>query len=226
MLASRPQHIAGVVPRTVLVALALLVVGIPAAASADSSEWSRVSTPTDEDLVILPGSDIIDYAVAGYSGDTLYAIGLWYDACLDSGDYQYWSDGENVQNDQLVPRLWKSSDSGMTWKDHTEDVQDAGNMPSGEEFVFFSAVAAAPDDRDFVIVAGYDDEFEVMIAGSIDGAEEFTIVGCDDIPGEVICLAVSLEIDGVRHLAAGTKDLTNGGRVWRLDVGSYWHGYW
>jgi len=222
MLASKSRISSGYAARAAILALVLILVGMPSAAAAAPSEWSRVSTPTDDDLVILPGSDIIDYAVAGYSGDTLYAIGLWYDECLDSGDYQYWSDGENVQNDKLVPRLWKSSDGGMSWRDCTDAVQDAGNMPSGEEFVFFSAVAAAPDDSDFVIVAGYDDGFEVLIAGSIDGADEFTIAGCGEIEGEVLCMAVSPEFDGVRHLAAGT----NGGRVWRLDVGSYWHGYW
>ena len=221
MLASKSRIPAGYAARAAILALVFVLAGMPSAAAAAPSEWSRVSTPTDDDLVILPGSDIIDYAVAGCSGDTLYAIGLWYDECLDSGDYQYWSDGENVQNDQLVPRLWKSSDGGMSWQDCTDAIQDAGNMPSNEEFVFFSAVAAAPDDSDFVIVAGYDDDFEVMIAGSIDGADDFTIAGCGDIQGEVLCMAVSPEIDGVRHLAAGTKDLTNGGRVWRLDVGSY-----
>lgn len=225
MLASESRIPSRVAARAALLAIVLILIGIPAATSAAPSEWSRVSTPTDDDLVILPGSDIIDYAVAGCAGDTLYAIGLWYDECLTSG-YQHWSDGENVQNDQLVPRLWKSSDAGMSWKDCTSEVQDADGIPSGEEFVFFSAIAAAPDDSEFVIVAGYDDDYEVMIAGSTDGADEFSIAGCGDIEGEVLCMAVSPEIDGVRHLAAGTKDLTSGGRVWRLDVGSYWQGYW
>jgi len=220
------RHLGRHMARALLIALAMTIVGTPTAISADSSEWSRVSTPTEDDLVILPGSDVIDFAVAGCAGDTLYAIGLWYDECLDPGDYQYWADGENVQNERLVPRLWKSSDSGMSWEDCTAAIQDAGNMPAGEEFVFLSAVAAAPDDADFVIVAGYDDDYEVMIAGSTDGAEEFTLAGCGDIGGEVLCLAVSPEQDGVRHLAAGTKDLVAGGRVWRLDVGSFWHGYW
>ncbi len=227
MSSLRTPGIAGrLLPALIVVALGLTSSGAPALAADDSSEWSKVATPSHDDLVILPGSDIIDYATAGPSRETLYAIGLWYDDCLLSPGYQYWSDGENVLNDQLVPRLWKSSDGGLTWKDRTAEIQDAGNMPSGEEFVFFSAVAAAPDDRDFVMVAGYDDDEETMVAGSTDGADSFSMPGCGDIPGEILCMAVSMEQDGIRQVAAGTKDLTNGGRVWRLGVGSYWQGYW
>ena len=65
----------------VLTALALTLCASPVLAADDTSEWSKVSTPTEEDLVILPGSDIIDYAVAGPYGTTLYAIGLWYERC-------------------------------------------------------------------------------------------------------------------------------------------------
>ena len=134
----------------VITALAtLLVVLLPlsggtALAADQTSTWVKPATPSHEDLVIVPGSDIIDFVVAGPYGDTLYAIGLWYDECLAADDYQYWSDGENVQNDRLVPRLWKSSDHGATWKDLTSKAQEASGMPAGEQFVFFSAIAAAP----------------------------------------------------------------------------------
>jgi hypothetical protein len=216
-----------------LPALAIVALGLPfwgelVLAADDTSEWSKVATPSHEDLVILPGSDIIDYATAGPARETLYAIGLWYDECLSSG-YQYWSDAENVMNEHLVPRLWKSSDGGATWEDRTAEVQDAAKMPAGEEFVFFSAVAAAPDDEDFVMVAGYDNDEETMVVGSTDGADSFSIAGCGDIPGGILCMAVSTEQDGVRQIAAGTKDLPPagaGGRVWRLEVGSYWQGNW
>ncbi|MCK5212587.1 MAG: hypothetical protein KAQ74_01585, partial [Dehalococcoidia bacterium] len=214
----------------VLTALALTLCASPVLAADDTSEWSKVSTPTEEDLVILPGSDIIDYAVAGPYGTTLYAIGLWYDECLGDTEYQYWKDDENVLNVQLVPRLWKSEDGGLEWKDLTSNVQGANGMPSGEEFVFFSAVAAAPDDEAFVIVAGYTKEGytdgEAIVVGSKDGADKFAIAGCGDIPGEIVCMDVSHERDGIRQMAAGTKDLTAGGRVWRLEAGSYWHGFW
>ncbi len=212
-----------------LLALSLLVSVLPiatASAADTTSTWSKSSTPSDKDLKIVPGSDIIDYAVAGPDGDTIYAIGLWFDECLDPGDYQYWSDGENVQNDRLVPRFWKSSDYGITWKDCTDDVQSASGMPAGEQFVFFSAIAAAPDDPDFVVVAGYDRDMHAIVAGSLDGAGIFTLPGCSAITGEVLCLAVSIEVDGAREIAAGTKDLVNGGRVWRMEVGGYWQGYW
>ncbi|HHE41624.1 MAG TPA: hypothetical protein ENL12_03140, partial [Dehalococcoidia bacterium] len=208
------------------IAVVIALMAIAAPASADVSSWSASSTPDEKDLLLVPGSDIIDFAVAGCSGETIYAIGLWYDECLDSDDYQFWADGENVLNEQIVPRLWKSSDAGMTWEDCTADVQSADGIPSGEQFVFFSAVAAPIDDADFVIVAGYDDDMETMVAGSIDGGHEFTLVGCGNIPGEVLCLAVSPEQGGRRSIAAGTKDMAEGGKVWRLDAGSYWQGYW
>ncbi|MBN1855771.1 MAG: hypothetical protein JW846_02315, partial [Dehalococcoidia bacterium] len=219
-----------VVSLFILVALALTLCASPALASESPSEWSEVPTPTDDELVILPGSDIIDYAVAGPFGSTLYAIGLWYDECLEADEYQYWKDDENVLNEQLVPRLWKSDDGGLTWKDRTAKVQSSSGMPADEEFVFFSAVAAAPDDEDFVIVAGYTKEgyndSEAIVAGSIDGAAKFTLTGCDEIPGEITCMDVSPERDGIRQMAAGTKDLIDGGRVWRLESGGFWHGYW
>ncbi|MBN1152845.1 MAG: hypothetical protein JXA58_06505, partial [Dehalococcoidia bacterium] len=212
-----------------LAALALVLSGLPGAAvlgAETTSTWSKSSTPSHDDLVVLPGSDIIDFALAGPYGDTVYAIGLWYDECLPVDDYQHWSDGENVQNDSLVPRLWKSSDRGVTWKDLTQEAQDASGIPEGEQFVFFSAIAAAPDDSDFVVVAGYDNDFDAMIIGSIDGGARFASAGCGIIPGEVLCLAVSSGCEGVRQIAAGTKDLMAGGRVWRLEVGSFWQGSW
>ncbi|TFH34353.1 MAG: hypothetical protein E4G93_05465, partial [Dehalococcoidia bacterium] len=225
MKRTRIQHF--LLPTLLALSLALPILpGATILAAEPTSTWTEAGTPTEKDLVILPGSDIIDFAVAGPYGDTLYAIGLWYDECLEEDDYQYWSDEENVQNDRLVPRLWKSSDQGVTWKDLTSNAQDASGMPSGEEFVFFSAVAAAPDDADFVVVAGYDDNWNTIVIGSTDGGDTFAIAGCGAIPGEVLCLAVSSGSDGVRQVAAGTKDVDDGGRVWRLEVGSFWQGYW
>ena len=215
--------------RMIASAIALFVitsVAAPIPLYGDTSEWTPSSTPSEEGLLLVPGSDVIDFAVAECDGDTIYAIGLWYDECLDPGDYQYWADGENVMSQRLVPRLWKSNDEGMTWEDRTSDVQSADRMPANEQFVFFSAVAAPIDDEDFVVVAGYDDDMETMVAGSNDGADEFEIMGCGDIPGEVLCLAISPAQDGRRSIAAGTKDLSDGGKVWRLDTGSYRFSYW
>ena len=41
------------------------------------SQWEQYRTPTHEDLLILPGSDIISFDIAGSSGETIYAIGAW-----------------------------------------------------------------------------------------------------------------------------------------------------
>ncbi len=209
-------------------AIAILLpsfVGTTLSAADTTSTWVSSRTPSHEDLVILPGSDIIDFAVAGTAGNTLYAIGLWYDECLDPDDYQHWADGENVLDEQLVPRLWKSSDQGVTWTDLTSRVQEASSMPAGEQFVFFSAIAAAPDDDDFVIIAGYDESLTTMIVGSDDGGTTFSIIGSRVLPGEVLCLAVSRDSNGLREVAAGTKDLASGGRVWRFQIG-LWLGDW
>jgi len=52
---------------------------IPATeAQADEMEWGQVTTPSWDNLVIEPGSDISDYVAAGETGDTVYAIGAIY----------------------------------------------------------------------------------------------------------------------------------------------------
>jgi len=49
-------------------------------ARADEMEWGMVTTPSWEDLVIEPGSDIFDYVAAGENGDIVYALGAIYGA--------------------------------------------------------------------------------------------------------------------------------------------------
>ena len=44
------------------------------AAQADEMEWGQVNTPSWEDMVILPASDILDYAVGEDEGDVVYAV--------------------------------------------------------------------------------------------------------------------------------------------------------
>jgi len=54
---------------------------IPAGeAQADEMEWSKTTTPSWDNLVIEPGSDISDYVAAGENGDTVYALGAIYGA--------------------------------------------------------------------------------------------------------------------------------------------------
>ena len=47
----------------------------PPAMAQVEMEWSEIVTPSWEDCVIEPGSDIYDYAVASDDGDIVYAVG-------------------------------------------------------------------------------------------------------------------------------------------------------
>lgn len=40
--------------------------------------WTKQATPTDRNLLILHGSDIIDMAVGGPDGEVIYAIVLQF----------------------------------------------------------------------------------------------------------------------------------------------------
>ena len=44
-----------------------------APAAAGEMEWTMTNTPSWEDMVILSGSDILDYDIGG-DGDTIYAV--------------------------------------------------------------------------------------------------------------------------------------------------------
>ncbi len=43
-------------------------------AAADQMKWTPVNTPSWADYVIFPDSDVLDYAVGGETGDTVYAV--------------------------------------------------------------------------------------------------------------------------------------------------------
>ena len=57
--------------------LGALVVAPSVSADPGTSKWEKQGTPTEDDKVILPGSDIIDFDVTGSDGMTVYAIGTW-----------------------------------------------------------------------------------------------------------------------------------------------------
>ena len=109
--------------------LGSLVVAPSVSADPGTSQWEKQATPTDKDLVILPGSDIIDMAVGGTDGMTIYAIGTgtttvreidrW---AMDGGPYDLFSEYSH-------PKLWKSTDGGVTWKDKTSKALGANNLP-------------------------------------------------------------------------------------------------
>jgi hypothetical protein len=52
------------------------------------------------------------------------------------------------------PRVWKSTDGGVTFSDITMDVQDADNLPGPFLTFGYGGVAIAPDDEDWFVIAG------------------------------------------------------------------------
>ena len=206
-----------------------LVVAPSVSADPGTSQWEKQATPTDKDLVILPGSDIIDMAVGGSDGKTIYAIGVWYDYCAYTGTNDYWSEvagPDDLFSPYHKPKLWKSTDGGVTWKDRTDKVLDANNLPDmtdvwdengAEDFTFFTTVAVAPDDPNFVVVGGWgwDDaadpalgqrHYVPIVVGSNDGADKFYWMGCGSAVGFITALDVSMEVGGKYNIAVGTWD--------------------
>jgi hypothetical protein len=211
--------------------LGALVVAPSVSADPGTSKWEKQGTPTEDDKVILPGSDILDFDVAG-DGETIYAIGTWYDSC---GSSNWWIDpGElptppfgpaDLWTNYHFPKLWKSTDGGITWSDKTSKVLDSKNLPDldptdtddWEDFTFFSNVSVAPDDPDFVVVAGWgynltatpdldDPNYVPVVVGSNDGAGKFYYMGCSTVSGIITALDVSMEVDDKHSIAVGTWD--------------------
>ncbi len=219
--------------------LGAFVVAPSVSADPGTSQWEKQTTPTDDDKVILPGSDIIDFDMAG-DGKTIYAIGTWYNNCED----KIWSPEPgplDLYTEYHQPKLWKSVDGGVTWKDQTAKALDAKNLPDleaagftgvadAEDFTFFTAVSVAPDDPNFVVVAGwgYDDagidvtdidvwdavpgavpftyHYIPIVVGSNDGASKFNYMGCSTVEGMITAIDVSMELDDSHSIALGTWD--------------------
>jgi hypothetical protein len=180
-------------------AISLLITAAPAqkvSANPGLSEWSRVSTPSEEGWVLAPDSTIIDCAVAD-SGEVAYAIVYVY----DDGYY-----------------LLKSTDGAATWKDITAGLEAL--LYEGEyiidELLQVACDAAGPD---FVAVAleVYDgiSAFSVHVYISNDGGLTFRDSGeVEDggivLPADgVFDLAVSPEVSGIHNIAIGGTDGTN-----------------
>jgi len=189
----------------IVITMALGLLLVPANTSrvnADELEWSDVVTPNQEKWVLAPGSDMTGVAsVAG--GNPVYVTGFGAEDAEVGGE--------------IIPQVWKSSDSGATWKEITGKVEDAENLPGGT-FERFNLVACAPDDADFVAVAGWLSGVQVVVV-SEDGGTNFEYAGEIDID-EIYWLAISPEVKDNRYIAA-CGYLGAEGMVYSLEVGGY-----
>jgi len=105
-----------------------------------SAKWSKVATPYTDYWTVAPGSDIVVGAsIPG--GKVIYVAGFG------------WNDNEIGSN--YTAKLWKSADSGVTWKDIADKVWAADSLPASfnSSTSYFNYVACALDDPDFMAVA-------------------------------------------------------------------------
>jgi hypothetical protein len=345
--------------------------GLVTPASAGVQEWDTITTPSWEDNVIAPGTDIFDYAV-GPDGETIYATGAittvdtksvpptlngtlhgitgsfdiddgaatisvvsdymaeiegWFEgdtnylfgdftfvtydqgdvtlaavtgtitgnpACDDDDDmmefsgYLYSADGDfddpgwDVELDDIEgsicvedflteicitdadivgdgdlpetvcteglftqPRVWKSTDAGITWDDITADVQDADNLPGPFIMMSYGGVDVAPDDQDWAAIGGIilDPDLHDMgfirpgVVATQDGTN-FSYTGAmeDNSYGSAMALiadiAVSPEVDNIHNIAVGglAIDVPHTpllyGSVYRLEAGTWLSSSW
>jgi hypothetical protein len=195
------------------------------------TQWSKVTTPSIDDFVIQPGTDVISFA-ASADGEVVYAV---VDGILDdvSNHCDFLDDEFYNSENGYGNAVLKSEDGGVTWDDITDETQEEG-------LYYPMMVAVAPDDSDFVFVTGYGDEDEdydpetndnplddaelYMVVGSDDGGDDFSDMGFDPVAGDetILCIAVSPEVDGDYDVAVGT----DAGTIWRYTVGGTFGGSW
>ncbi|MDD5591085.1 MAG: hypothetical protein PHY18_04065, partial [Dehalococcoidales bacterium] len=207
------------------------------AAQADEMEWGQVNTPSWDDLVILPASDILDYAVGGDEGDIVYAVLELNSECTGVG----WDYDDPWGYFALV----KSDDGGVTWSDITENVVEASSLPD-EEIFMLSLVAIAPDNEDWVAVAGYLDDGgggpfapgTPFVVASEDGGANFTYAhpiedaAYGSAMGAMMDMAVSPAVGDIHNIALAGRAMTppnpacGPGVVFRLEAGTWLTGGW
>jgi len=189
-------------------ALSVAMVALPKAqvgADPGTTKWSMVTTPSETDWVIAQDSDIHDFAI-GPDCKTIYAVGRGYEG--------------NDPTNNVEAQIWKSDDAGVTWGDITANVEDDTDFDAATDSLDF--VAVAPDNADFLAVAGMDG-VDPFVYGSDNGGDGFsdtvfTAVSSDDI----LCLDISADRDDTNSVAVGT----DGGDLFIYIAGSIWGGTW
>jgi len=199
----------------------------PANAADVSAKWSKVATPSTEDWTVAPGSDIvIPDSIAG--GSVIYVAGFgWDDNDMSSGNY--------------TAKLWKSEDSGVTWKDLADKVWDADGLPASfkdetlinNRNLTFNYVSCGKDadGADFVAVAILNTSATTQaVVISDDGGDNFAYTGAitDTTTSTTLNLIFSMAIsnkdsDGKRNIIVGGYGT---GLVFRYETSALVGGHW
>jgi len=198
-------------------AMGLFITAAPAhKVSANSndvtSEWDKVSTPSEQDWVLAPGSTIYDYALAS-AGATAYAVVYGYSEAENSTGY--W--------------LLKSTDSGATWTDLNTALNktDTTVTVGGKDYPIYR-VATDGTDPDFVAVAlstnGTPSD-TVSVYFSTDGGTTFNSAGEVEANGGYLYgdyylanLAVSPDVSGKRDIFIGGENDNDYAGLFRCTV--------
>jgi hypothetical protein len=209
--------------------LAMMVTIFAAPLSADQMKWTKVNTPDWSDMVIAPGSDILDYDVGGDDGDTIYAV-----LEINCGRDKSYDDDCGANTGCLDDyALVKSDDGGVTWSDITANVFEAASIPDCDDDAFDTLcyVSVAQDDEDWLAVVGQSTDDEIWVVASKDGGANFTFAGevadpTGDILEYVFDIDVSLEVDGIHNIAVAGRDDFGEGAIFRLKAGTWLTGAW
>jgi hypothetical protein len=145
-----------------------------------------------------------------------------------------------------MPRVWKSEDGGVTWDDITAKVQDAANLPGPFARMGYGGVAIAPDDEEWLAIAGemWDPNTDTMVpavVASKDGGSNFSYTGDVVDAGEstrmhrIYDIDVSPEVDDIHNIAlagVASPDPLVGfpgslfGSIFRLKAGTWLTASW
>jgi hypothetical protein len=157
-----------------------------------------------------------------------------------------------IDGGYFEPRVWKSTDGGVTWSDITADVQDADNLPGPFIQFGYGGVDIAPDDEDWFVIAGtaceasgwYGGPFDPylptlgkpVVVATQDGGSNFSYTGDMNDSGtwmfRIYDVAVSPEVDDIHNIAvAGMTDIafiggSGQGSVFRLKAGTWLSASW
>jgi len=206
-------------------AISLIIIAAPTQrvnASPDLSEWSEVSTPSQDGVVLAPDSTIIDYAI-GAAGEVAYAI----------------FEGEVLKEGDPEDGIWllKSDNYAATWDDLNDALDDVID-PDDEDFNYIDElllVACDAEDPDFVAVAlwwySYSEGYWYLsVFFSTDGGTTFEDADEVEDGGVYLDYAYDLEVSpeasGKRDIAIGGVDDSDDAALFRSTVTGDTAGAW